>query len=64
MTASASRGFTSVGAVSTVLGHGSGLDDLVIFVFPVVMGIGLWLILRGKPDQDQDEEQDKPSDQG
>jgi hypothetical protein len=59
MTTAASRPAWS-GAVAAILGHGSGLDDLVIFVFPVVMGIGFWLITRHKPDEDQDDEDDSP----
>jgi hypothetical protein len=44
--------------VPAVLGHGSGLDELAIFLFPVVLGIGFWLITRHKPDEDEDEEDD------
>ena len=29
-----------------VLAHGSGLDELAIFVFPVIMGLGFWLLTR------------------
>jgi hypothetical protein len=47
-----------VSAVAAILGHGSGLDELAIFVFPVVVGIGFWLITRRKPDEDQDDEDD------
>jgi len=47
-----------VSLVPTVLGHGSGVDDLVIFLLPAVLGIGFWLITRHKPDQDQDDEDD------
>ena len=46
----------SMRAVAVILGHGSGLDELTIFVFPAVVGIGFWLITRHKPDQDQDDE--------
>jgi len=45
-----------VSLVPTVLGHGSGVDDLIIFLLPAVLGIGFWLITRHKPDQDQDDE--------
>ena len=51
----------AVGPVSVlpeILGHGSGVDDLIIFLFPVVLGIGFWLITRHKPDEDQDDELD------
>ena len=47
---------TSVSVVPAVVGHGSGLDELAIFLFPVVVGIGFWLITRHKPDQDHDDE--------
>jgi hypothetical protein len=50
------QGFRLVSLVPTVLGHGSGVDDLVIFLLPAVLGIGFWLITRHKPDQDQDDE--------
>ena len=52
------QGFRLVSLVPTVLGHGSGVDDLVIFLLPAVLGIGFWLITRHKPDQDQDDEDD------
>jgi hypothetical protein len=50
------RTVTSVSAIGAILRHGSGLDELAIFVFPVVVGIGFWLITRRKPDEDQDED--------
>jgi len=28
------------------------MEELTVFVFPVVMGVGLWLIFRQKPNQD------------
>jgi hypothetical protein len=28
--------------------------ELIIFIAPVIMGLGLWLILRQKPDEDDD----------
>ena len=52
------QGFRLVSLVPTVLGHGSGVDDLIIFLLPAVLGIGFWLITRHKPDQDQDDEDD------
>jgi len=39
-----------------ILAHGSGLDELAIFVFPVVFGIGFWLITRKQSDQQEDED--------
>jgi hypothetical protein len=53
------RSFVSMRAVAVILGHGSGLDELTIFVFPAVVGIGFWLLItRHKPDEDEDEEDD------
>jgi len=37
-----------------ILAHGSGLDELAIFIFPVVFGVGFWLITRKKPDEEDD----------
>jgi hypothetical protein len=56
--------FRSVSVVPAVLGHGSGLDELAIFLFPVVLGIGFWLITRHKPDDDQDDENDDMTERG
>jgi len=53
-----------VSVLPAILGHGSGVDDLVIFVFPVVLGIGFWLITRHKPDEDQDDQDDEPTEGG
>ena len=47
-----------------ILGHGSGVDDVVIFLFPAVVGIGFWLITRHKPDEDQDDQDDHPTERG
>jgi hypothetical protein len=38
---------------STILAHGNGLDELLIFASPLVMGLGLWLIVRQKPDEEE-----------
>lgn len=29
-----------------VFAHGSGIDELAIFVFPVFLGLGFWLLTR------------------
>jgi hypothetical protein len=39
--------------IGAVLAHGSGLDELAIFVFPVVMGLGFWLLTRQKKGGDE-----------
>lgn len=41
---------------SWILAHGSGLDELAIFIFPVVLGLGLWVITKRNPDQDETED--------
>jgi len=41
---------------SGILAHGSGLDEMLIFASPVAMGIGLWLIFRHKPDEEEGED--------
>ena len=66
-TAQTRRQAGAVGPVSVlpeILGHGSGVDDVVIFLFPAVVGIGLWLITRHKPDEDQDDHDDDPTERG
>jgi hypothetical protein len=47
---------------SVIVAHGNGLDELMIFVFPVVMGLGFWIITRQKSDEDETE--DDPSEPG
>jgi len=42
--------------MGVVVAHGSGIDELMIFVFPVVMGLGFWIITRRKPDEDETED--------
>lgn len=42
--------------VSWILAHGSGLDELAIFIFPVIFGLGLWIITKKKPDEDEAED--------
>jgi hypothetical protein len=39
--------------LSWVLAHGSGIDEMLIFGWPVVFGIGFWLIIRRKPEDDE-----------
>jgi hypothetical protein len=36
-----------------ILAHGSGIDELFIFGWPVIVGIGFWFIVRRKPEEDQ-----------
>jgi hypothetical protein len=40
-----------------IVAHGSGIDEMMIFFFPVAFGIGFWLITRQKPSDDEDEDQ-------
>jgi hypothetical protein len=35
--------------------------ELFIFIAPVTMGVGLWLILRQKPRKQDDDDASKPS---
>jgi hypothetical protein len=44
----------------TILAHGSGIDELMIFVFPVVVAFGFWLIIR-RPAGEAEDEEDPPS---
>lgn len=45
-----------------ILAHGSGGDELLILVFPVVVGLGFWLITRQKPAEDEGaDDSPKPS---
>jgi hypothetical protein len=36
----------------SVLAHGSGIDDLLVFVVPVVVVLAFRLFARRKPDED------------
>jgi hypothetical protein len=38
-----------------ILAHGSGIDELMIFIFPVVVSIGFWLIIRRPSGEDEDD---------
>jgi hypothetical protein len=38
-----------------------GMEELFIVVAPAVMGVGLWLILRQKPDKRDDDDAPTPS---
>jgi hypothetical protein len=42
--------------VRAILAHGSGIDDLVLFVMPVVVGVGVWLLTRRKAGAEDDAE--------
>jgi hypothetical protein len=35
------------------MAHAGGIDEMVVFGFPIVVGIGFWLIIRKKPEDDQ-----------
>jgi hypothetical protein len=44
-----------------ILAHGGG-DELLILVFPVVVGLGFWLITRQRPAEDEGaDDSPKPS---
>jgi hypothetical protein len=32
-----------------ILAHGSGLDELVMFLFPLIAGGGAWVLTRQQP---------------
>ena len=36
-----------------ILAHGGGVDELAIFIFPVVVGVGFWLIARRRPAENE-----------
>ena len=41
--------------ISSMLAHGGGIDELAMFIgFPTVVGAGVWLLTRQKP-EDLDE---------
>lgn len=42
-----------------ILAHGSGIDELMIFAFPVVVAFGFWLIIR-RPSGEAEDEDDSP----
>ena len=42
-----------------ILAHGSGIDELMIFFFPVVVAFGFWLIIR-RPSGEVEDEEDPP----
>jgi len=45
-----------------ILAHGGGGDELLILVFPVVVGLGFWLITRQRPAEDEGaDDSPKPS---
>lgn len=37
-----------------VLAHAGGIDELAIFLFPIVFGLGLWLITRQRKPADDE----------
>jgi hypothetical protein len=43
----------------TIPPRGTGME-LIIFIAPVVMGLGLWLILRHQPDEQRDDDAPTP----
>jgi hypothetical protein len=40
---------------TTIPAQETGMEELLIVVAPIVMGLGLWLILRQKPDEHDDD---------
>jgi hypothetical protein len=46
--------------VTVVLAHGSGLDELAIFLFPVVIGTGFWLLTRQRRGAAESDEEPAP----
>jgi len=43
--------------IDPVLAHQGGWDEMAIFLFPVVFGVGLWWIVKrpGPVDEDEDD---------
>ena len=36
--------------MDAILGHAGGIDELAIILFPVFVGVGVWLLTRQKKD--------------
>jgi hypothetical protein len=32
-----------------ILGHAGGLDEMGIILFPIIVGVGVWVLTRGGP---------------
>jgi hypothetical protein len=32
--------------MQTILAHAGGLDELAIFIMPILVGVGVWLLTR------------------
>ena len=45
---------------SSILAHGSDIDELLIFMWPVIFGIGFWLIIRKKDDEPDEHPPEQP----
>jgi hypothetical protein len=40
------------------LAHYGGIDELAVIWMPLVMGVGLWLIMRTGKDEERSDEED------
>jgi|GEM_PF-878853 uncharacterized membrane protein YhdT len=49
--------------IDPVLAHQGGWDEMAIFLFPVVFGVGLWWIVKrpGPVDEGEDEDDSQTS---
>jgi hypothetical protein len=45
-----------------MIAHAGGIDEMAMILMPVVMGVGLWLIMRtGKDESEEDREREEVS---
>lgn len=35
--------------IGSMLAHAGGLDEMAIILFPVLVGVGVWILTRGGP---------------
>ena len=47
-----------------MLAHGGGIDELAIFLFPIVIGFGFWLLTRQRRHDDDEVEGSPATDAG
>jgi hypothetical protein len=48
----------------SILAHAGGLDEMAIILFPVVVGVGVWILTRTPkaPDKDKKGPRSRPTD--
>ena len=47
--------------IGSMLAHAGGLDEMAIILFPILVGVGVWILTRGGPKPPDKKSEPRPT---